>query len=195
MRRLTVVENISLDGVAQAPAAPDEDRRGGFVHGGWAFRHLGDDPEAVQRSFGGGAGAGEMLFGRRTYDHLVGHWLSTPEANPFTEVLRSTPKHVATRDPHASLPHPRSRALVGEAVQTVAALKDDDGPDLVLLGSLALVRRLTAAGLVDRFALTTVPVVLGSGTRLFDGVPVRLEVEESWTSPRGAVVATYRVLR
>jgi len=142
-----------------------------------------------------GGPAPAMLFGRRTYDGLVGHWLSTPEANPFTEVLRATPKHVVTRNAQAVLPHPRSHLLVGEATETVAALKERGEGELVVLGSLALVRALTAAGLVDRFLLTTIPVILGSGTRLFDGNHVPLEVEQSWTSDKGTVVATYKVPR
>lgn len=194
MYTLTVVENVSLDGVAQAPASPEEDSRGGFRHGGWAFRHLAGDRAAIERSMSGGPPAA-LLFGHRTYDQLVGHWLGTSEDNPFTEVLRTTPKHVATRDAHPDLPHPDSHPLVGEATDTVAALKAGGEGELVVLGSLALVRDLTAAGLVDTFILTTIPVVVGSGTRLFEGSHVPLEVEQSWTSDRGTVVATYRVTR
>ena len=194
MHTITVVENVSLDGVAQAPASPEEDTRGGFGHGGWAFAHLASDPEAMERSMAGEPPAA-MLFGRRTYDQLVGHWLSTPEENPFTEVLRATAKHVATRDARLTLPHPHSHALIGEAAEMVAALKARGEGELVVLGSLALVRDLTTAGLVDRFVLTTIPVVLGSGARLFGGTHVALEVEQSWTSDQGTVVATYRVVR
>ncbi len=194
MHTITVVENVSLDGVAQAPASPEEDRRGGFEHGGWAFQHLASDPEAMERAMSGEPAAA-MLLGHRTYDQLVGHWLSTPDDNPFTELLRTTPKHVATRDATVDLPHPNSHRLVGEATQTVAALKEHGEGELVVLGSLALVRDLTAAGLVDRFVLTTIPVVLGSGARLFEGSHVTLEVEQTWASERGAVVATYRVAR
>lgn len=194
MHTLTAVENVSLDGVAQAPASAEEDTRGGFEHGGWAFQHLATDPAAMERAMAGKPAA-SMLFGHRTYDQLVGHWLSTPDDNPFTELLRTTPKHVTTRDADVRLPHPRSHALVGEATETVAALKERGEGELVVLGSLALVRDLTAAGLVDRFVLTTVPVVLGSGLRLFEGSHVPLEVEQTWTSERGTVVATYRVVR
>lgn len=194
MHTITVVEHVSLDGVAQAPASPEEDRRGGFSRGGWAFQHLACDPGAMGRAMSGEP-ATAMLFGHRTYDQLVGHWLATPDDNPFTELLSAPPKHVATRDADVDLPHPNSHRLVGEATKTVAALKERGEGELVVLGSLALVRDLTAAGLVDRFVLTTIPVMLGCGARLFEGTHVPLEVEQTWTSEPGAVVATYRVAR
>ena len=78
MRTLVVVENVSLDGVMQAPGRPDEDERGGFPYGGWASRMLADDPEVVQASLGVSGTGAEMLFGRRTYLDVVGHWLSAP---------------------------------------------------------------------------------------------------------------------
>src|SRR5689334_1821444 len=120
MRSLVVVENVSLDGVMQAPGRPDEDERGGFRYGGWAGALLARDPEAVQAGMGGGGGgSAEMLFGRRTYLDVVGHWLSTPDPNPFTEILRDTTKHVATRTLTDPLPHPNSVRLEGDAVEAV----------------------------------------------------------------------------
>ncbi|WP_432536456.1 dihydrofolate reductase family protein [Kineococcus arenarius] len=197
MHELVVVENVSLDGVAQGPGRPDEDTRGGFGLGGWATRLLAEDPEAVRAAMGGRGATTAMLFGRRTYHDLVGHWLGTDEPNPFTDVLRRTPKFVASRsaDPEGGLPWPASTLLTGEAVRTVAALKERGNGDLVVLGGLALVRDLTAAGLVDRFVLTTLPVVLGRGTRLFEGTALDLDVDSSTTTAAGTVVATYRVRR
>ena len=102
MGKLTAVEYLSLDGVMQSPGRRDEDTRGGFDLGGWASQALGADPEAAQASMGSGEGTRAMLFGRRTYDDLVGHWLSTTDPNPFTQILRDTPKYVASRDPDAA---------------------------------------------------------------------------------------------
>jgi len=90
MTTLTAVEFLSLDGVMQAPGRPDEDPRGGFERGGWASEALARDPEAAHASMGDPSGTGAMLFGRRTYLDLVGHWLGTSDPNPFTEVLRET---------------------------------------------------------------------------------------------------------
>src|SRR6476619_3574987 len=116
MGKLTAVEYLSLDGVMQSPGRPDEDTRGGFDLGGWAGAALASDPAAARASMGAGGGTTAMLFGHRTYDDLVGHWLSTTEPNPFTQILRDTPKHVASRDPDAVLPHTNSTLLPGAAV-------------------------------------------------------------------------------
>ena len=194
MSKLIVVENISLDGVMQSPGRPDEDTRGGFDRGGWATEYLSRDPEAAQASMGGMGGTRGLVFGHRTYDDLVGHWLSTPEPNPFAEVLSRTPKYVASRRADAELPHPNSTLLAADAVDSVSRLKQgDDAGDLVVLGSGVFVRDLAAAGLVDEYLLTIVPLVLGSGTRLFGDTFMPLEVVTSFTSPTGIVVGTYRV--
>ncbi|MGH3504624.1 MAG: dihydrofolate reductase family protein [Nocardioidaceae bacterium] len=149
----------------------------------------------MQATMSGQFESAGMLFGRRTYDDLVGYWLSTSEPNPFTDILARTPKYVASRDPAAALPYPNSTLLAGEAVDTVAALKRSGDGGLVVLGSGALVRDLAAAGLVDRYVLTILPIVLGRGARLFDSTYAELELESSTTSPTGIVVASYRVLR
>ena len=194
MGKLVVVEYLSLDGVMQSPGRPDEDTRGGFDRGGWASGHLANDPVAAQASMGDASGTAALLFGRRTYLDLVGHWLSTPEPNPFAEVLAQTPKYVASRTLAEPLPHPNSTLIKGEAVPAVAALKAELGGDLVVLGSGVLVRDLATAGLVDEYLLTVIPVVLGSGTRLFGDTYTPLEVVKSVTSPTGIVVGTHRVL-
>jgi len=193
MSKLVVVENLSLDGVMQAPGRPDEDTRGGFDRGGWAVQALAKDPEAAQASMAGQAQTGAMLFGRRTYEDVVGHWLSTPEPNPFTEILEKTPKYVASRTLTEPLPYPNSTLLKGDAIDQVASLKQESGQDVVVLGSGVLVRDLAAAGLIDEYVLTTIPVVLGSGTRLFGNTYIRLEVVNSVTTSSGIVVARLRV--
>lgn len=191
MRTLTAVENVSLDGVMQSPGRPDEDTRGGFDKGGWATELLMADQEAAQASMSGSGATTGMVFGRRTYDDLVGHWLGTDQPNPFTEILRNTPKYVATSKP--DLPHPNSHALEGDPVEAVHELKGMDGGDLVLLGSGEFLRSLAAAGLIDRYVLTILPVVVGSGTRLFGDTYAPMTVEKSFTSKTGIVVATYVV--
>lgn len=189
-----MVENVTIDGVMQSPGRPDEDTRGGFEHGGWANEHLARDPEAAQRSMGQEGAPTALLLGHRTYEDMIGFWLDTDQPNPFTQMLRTMTKYVVSRDPAAELEHPNSVLLVGEAVETVPELTTSEGEDLVVLGSGELARDLTRAGLVDRFQLTTIPVVLGTGARLFE-TQVPLEAESTWASPLGAVVATYRVTR
>jgi dihydrofolate reductase len=196
MAKIVAVENISLDGVMQSPGRPDEDTRGGFDRGGWASQLLAADPEAAMAAMSGQGRTAAMLFGHRTYLDLVGHWLGTDEPNPFTEILRATPKYVASRSASTLLEHPNSELLTpdadGDAVASVRALKATLEGDVVVLGSGELVRSLAAAGLVDEYLLTILPVVLGRGARLFDGY-APLEVRSSWTSTTGIVVGTYAV--
>ncbi len=193
MGKLVVVENLSLDGVMQSPARPDEDTRDGFDLGGWAVPLLADDPEAVQASMSGRRPGGAMLFGRRTYLDLVGYWLATTEPNPFTAILRETPKYVASRTLTEPLPHPSSILLADDLAASVARVKSELEGDLVVLGSGVLVRELAAHGLVDEYVLTTLPVVLGRGTRLFGETYAALDVLESTVTSKGAVVAKLAV--
>jgi dihydrofolate reductase len=193
MREIVAVENLSLDGVMQSPASPEEDPRDGFTAGGWAAGPLAADPAAAQASFRGNEDVTALLFGRRTYDQLVGFWLATAQPNPFTEVLRATPKHVATRSA-APLPHPNSSALEGDAVDAVRRLKAEGEGRIVVLGSGDLLRQLLAAGLVDELVLTVVPVVLGTGRRLFDGTPLTLQVRRHEAFPSGITVTRWRVV-
>ena len=194
MRRIVVVENVSLDGVMQSPAGPDEDPSGGFTRGGWAMELLAKDPEAASASMAGqGASTTAMLFGRKTYLHLVGHWLSVTDDNPFTPILRDTTKYVASRTLTEPLPYPNSVLLTGDAVDSVRAVKAEGEGDIVVLGSGVLVRNLASAGLVDAYVLTILPIVLGSGARLFGDTYAPLTVTRSFASPTGIVVATYEV--
>lgn len=191
MADLVVIENISLDGVMQAPGRPDEDTRGGFERGGWATEWLQRDPEAAMASMAGEAASTCMLFGHRTYTDLVGFWLSSSEPNPFTDLLRETPKYVTSRDAGTVLAHPASTLPAGEAAQTVADIKESLQGELIVLGSGQLVRGLAAAGLIDRYVLTTIPIVLGRGTRLFHDTPAEFAVERSHTFSSGIQVSTY----
>jgi dihydrofolate reductase len=193
MTKLVAVENISLDGVMQAPGRADEDTRGGFSRGGWATSYFANDPAAAQASMEGQSGTRAMLFGRRTYLDLVGFWLTTAEPNPFTEILAATPKYVVSSTLTEPLPHPASHLLTGDPVEGVRRIKEEIDGDIVILGSGELVRTLAAASLIDVYVLSTIPVVLGSGTRLFGDTPADLRVVRSVTSETGIVVATLEV--
>jgi dihydrofolate reductase len=193
MRTITAVENLSLDGVMQSPSGPEEDARNGFTAGGWASP-LAADPAASQAVFAGSGRTTAMLFGRRTYDQLVGFWLSTPDPNPFADVLRSTPKYVATHRDDV-LPHPNSIRLEGDALDAIRAAKAEGDGDIVVLGSGDLVRQLLAAGLVDELVLAVVPVVIGSGERLFGTTPITLAVRKHDAFPSGITVTRWAVER
>jgi dihydrofolate reductase len=193
MRKLIVNEWMTLDGVAQAPSSPDEDRDGGFAHGGWHTPHM-QDALFQQRTVETIAGAGGYLFGRRTYEAFAAYWPNAPQeeqiiAAPFT----SRPKYVIAR-PGTVLPEWRNTALLsGDPAAAVAALKREAGEYLLVLGSTQLVALLLAHDLVDEFRLMIDPVVVGSGKRLFrdDGVLRALRLVSSEVTSTGAILATY----
>ena len=189
MRTITVTNNVSLDGVMQAPMSPDEDTRGGFPYGGWALAG-NDDALAAEMGVGMQSG-GALLFGHRTYDHMAAYWPHQTDGNPFTEYMNRVEKFVVSRNPQTKPDWQNSTLLAGDAAETVAALKQTDGPDLTILGSGELVRALAAAGLIDEYVLIIHPVVLGTGIRLFDGTHQAFELTRSITTPKGVTVAHY----
>lgn len=191
MGTITIFENITLDGVLQGPASPDEDPRGGFTAGGWSQGY--GDEVSMQFAGKGMSGSGGLLFGRRTYEHLLGFWTTTTQPNPFTDVLVNRPKYVVSRSADTTLGYPNSILLTGEAAETVAALKERVDADLTVLGSGELVRTLHAARLIDSYALQIHPIVLGSGTRLFGPADRQnLTLERSIPTTTGVLIAQYR---
>jgi dihydrofolate reductase len=154
MGNVVAFESVTLDGVMQAPGRPDEDRRGGFEHGGWAARYA--DEESGRMASEGMASNGGLLFGRRTYEDFYEVWPNRTD-NPFTEILDKTPKYVASRTLADRLPWQNSTLLDGEASKAVAKLKRDVDGDFVVLGSGELVRSLLRDDLVDRFVLLIHP--------------------------------------
>jgi dihydrofolate reductase len=190
MTKITVVNNLSLDGVMQAPGRPDEDPRGGFEHGGWAIPY---NDEVKGRAMGQGmARGGALLFGRRTYEDFYGVWPNQKD-NPFTEVLNDAQKYVASRTLKEPLPWSNSTLLDGDAADAVARLKEQSLEDLTILGSGALIASLMERNLIDRYVLMIHPLVLGSGRRLFadGGSFAALELSESVATTTGVLIATY----
>jgi dihydrofolate reductase len=191
MTKITVVNNLSLDGVMQAPGRPDEDLRGGFEHGGWAIPY---NDEVKGRAMGQGmARGGALLFGRRTYEDFYGVWPNQKD-NPFTEVLNNAQKYVASRTLKEPLPWSNSTLLDGDAADAVARLKEQSLEDFTILGSGALIASLMKRNLIDRYVLMIHPLVLGSGRRLFadDGSFAALELSESVATTTGVLIATYQ---
>jgi dihydrofolate reductase len=191
MRKVVVFTSVTLDGVMQAPGRPDEDRRGGFSHGGWALPY--NDPVMGRVMAEGMADSGPLLLGRRTYEDFHGFWPKQTD-NPFTEALDNTLKYVASTTLAEPLPWQNSRLLDGDAAEAVARLKQEPGKDLVVLGSGELVQALRRRDLVDRYQLLIHPLVLGSGRRLFPdgGATAALELVDSVPTTTGVIIATYR---
>ena len=158
--KIVAVVSLTLDGVMQAPGRPDEDRRGGFEHGGWAGPYF--DPVMMQTMGEGMAQGGPMLFGRRTYEDFYKVWPGRKD-NPFTEVLDNGQKYVASRTLREPLPWQNSTLLSGDAAETVARLKQQPGKDIVVLGSGDLLQTLMRHRLVDALRALDPPAGAGIG--------------------------------
>lgn len=192
MSETVVVNSLTLDGVMQAPGAPDEDLRGSFEHGGWAqpYRDAVLDDTMAE----GMKTAGPILLGRLTYEQFAAAWPHMPTDNPYTEVINNATKYVASTTLKEPLTWNNSSLLDGDATDAVAALREQAGPDIVVLGSGELVRSLARAGLVDRYVLLIHPLVLSSGRRLFDAdsALVTLRLVDSVTTTTGVITATFQ---
>jgi dihydrofolate reductase len=191
MSNVVVFTNLTLDGVMQAPGRPDEDRRGGFEHGGWATPYA--DQVIASVAGEGMANTGGLLLGRRTYEDFYSFWPHQTD-NPFTPVLDNTQKYVASTTLEEPLPWSNSTLLKGDAADAVARLKEQHDKDFVILGSGELVQSLMRRNLVDEYVLLIHPLVLGSGRRLFpdDGSVADLRLVDTKTTTTGVVIATYR---
>jgi dihydrofolate reductase len=193
MRKVIVNEFLTLDGGAQAPGGAEEDTDGGFVHGGWHMQYMEDEPtqQWVLESI---VEAGGFLLGRRTYEIFAAFWPNAPEEEQVVaEPLNSKPKYVVSTTLAEPLEWENSTLLEGEMADAVAALKQEDGGDLHVIGSTELVRTLIAHGLVDELRLMIDPVVVGGAKRIFpdDGELRPLRLVEGQVTSQGAILATY----
>lgn len=190
MRKLTVSEFVSLDGVMQAPGGADEDTEGGFRHGGWQMGYF--DDVAGERIGASMAQTGAFLLGRRTYEIFASYWPTQSDDDPFAKILNGLPKYVASTTLGEPLAWQNSTLLQGDVAKAVAELKEGEGGNIVVLGSGGLVQTLYENDLVDEYALMIHPIVLGSGKKLFRDVPKKpLKLADSVTTSTGVVMATY----
>jgi dihydrofolate reductase len=192
MAKLVVVEQLSLDGVMQGPGGPDEDRSGGFEHGGWAMPYF--DEVAGEEAGKSMAETGAFLFGRKTYEILAAYWPNHPDNDIFSNVLNSLPKYVASTTLDEPLAWSGSRLLKGDVAEAVAAVKQELDGNIVVLGSGQLARTLMEHDLVDEYGLMIHPLVLGPGKRLFDEHRAMrpLTLVDSKTTTTGVILTTYR---
>ena len=163
------------------------------AHGGWHMRYMED--ELAQRwVLASIVEAGGFLLGRRTYEIFAGYWPNAPqEEQVIAEPLNTKPKYVVSRTLDEPLAWQNSTLLEGEVAAAVAALKQESGGDLHVIGSTELVRTLIAHDLVDEFRLMIDPVVVGGGKRIFrdDGALRPLRLVDSQVTTTGAILATY----
>jgi dihydrofolate reductase len=190
--KVIAIEHLTLDGVMQAPARPDEDVRGGFDRGGWATARI--DPTMMQ-VLGACMGEGwSLLVGRITYEDFASVWPQRPRPNPFADALDAVTKFVAATTLAEPLPWQNSRLLDRDGADAVATLKKEHDGNLVIFGSGVLVQSLMRRDLVDEFLLQIHPIVLGKGRRLFPdgGPPASFRLGETVATKTGVILATYR---
>lgn len=191
MRKLVVGTFVTLDGVMQAPGGPDEDRDGGFQHGGWLVPYfdeafLGSMTEWAKR-------AGAFLLGRKTYDMFAASWpQSTDPADEIATALNSRPKYVASRTLDR-VTWNNSHLLQGDLAEAVAKLKAEEGGEIQVHGSSQLLQTLFQHDLVDSLRIWQFPVVLGTGKRLFGegAIPRAFRLVDTQQTATGAVLHVY----
>jgi dihydrofolate reductase len=191
MRELLVVNFVTLDGVMQGPGHPDEDREGGFEHGGWAIPYL-DEVWGEEASAGMSEGDA-LLFGRKTYEKMEAHWPHQPDDDPIAATMNSFTKYVVSTTLE-KVTWQNSVLVQGDVPHEIQAIKEGPGKNITVLGSGDLLRTLMRHDLVDGFSLLLCPLVLGSGKRLFrEGAPKSaFELVRSKPTTTGALILSYR---
>lgn len=190
MGALVMVEFLSVDGVMQGLGSPDEDRDGGFEHGGWGAPYAPRIHQVTSASgFDRTAG---YVFGRKTYEKMAAFWPFQSSDDPMADHLNTAPKYVASR----TLTQPEwagTSVLGGDAVDAVREVVAAAEGDLVVLGSGAFARQLLAADIVDELRLFVHPLLLGTGKRLFGDLsaPRALTLTSVGKTDLGTVALTY----
>lgn len=186
MRKIIVLEFLTLDGVMQAPGGPTEDVSGNFKFGGWTVPYFdevsGKEMEKQMK------GKYDLLLGRKTYDIFAGYW---PKHTEGWQQVNKITKYVVSK----TLKKPTwENTVVVKDVQELKKLKNSDGPDLQVYGSGNLLQTLMENDLVDEFWLKIFPVTLGAGKRLFDKgtIPVSFTLIESKSTPSGVIFVSYK---
>src|SRR5512146_1552977 len=187
MRKVIVLEHISIDGVIQAPGGPDEDTSGGFAYGGWIASYSDDILGAALRRqmnmpF-------DLLLGRKTFEIWASYWPQHADAWPG---VNTATKYVASNSMKSHAWQP-SAFIMGDVAEEVARIKQQPGPDLNVWGSANLLQMLIKQDLVDAFWLMVYPITLGGGKRLFaDGtIPAAFKLTESIVASNGVIVVNY----
>jgi dihydrofolate reductase len=186
MRKIIVLEFLTLDGVMQAPGGPEEDTSGGFTYGGWTVPYFDDFSGKVMAKQM--AGEYDLLLGHKTYDIFAGYWPQHTEEWP--QVNKIT-KYVASK----TLKNPTwENTVVLKDDQELKKLKNSKGPALQVYGSGNLTQTLLKHDLVDELWLKIFPVTLGKGKRLFDSgtMPASFTLVESKISPGGVIFANFK---
>jgi dihydrofolate reductase len=185
VRKIIVLEFITLDGIMQAPGGPKEDKSGGFKFGGWTVPYSDDFTGKVMAKQMKGNYA--LLLGRKTYDIFAGYW---PQHAEWWPQVNKITKYVVSK----TLKKPTwENTVVLKDIQELKKIKNSNGPALQVYGSSDLIQTLMEHDLVDEFWLKIFPITLGTGKRLFDKgtIPASFKLVESKISPSGVIFANY----
>jgi len=187
MRKIILLSFISLDGVMQAPGAPEEDPAGGFAYGGWVAPYFREADDAAGEMMAEQLKTSELLLGRKTYDIFAAYW---PAHGDFWPGVNDVRKYVVSR----SLAQADwNNTAVLRSVDEVRQLKESDGSDLQVHGSGNLAQSLLKHDLVDELWLKIFPLTLGPGKRLWDDgpIPAAFTMTGSLVTPNGVIFANY----
>ena len=191
MPKIVVSEFVTLDGVMQAPGDPNEDRSGGFEHGGWQLAYFDDIfGITLMDAF---AASGGMLLGRTTYENFAAHWPKQPADDPIAGTMNGMQKYVVSSTLTEPLAWQNSTLITGDIPAEVAKLRKGSGKDIQVIGSGQLVQTLIEHDLVDSYRLMLHPLVLGTGKRLFrDGTALtKLRLVDSKATTTGVLILEY----
>jgi serine phosphatase RsbU (regulator of sigma subunit)/dihydrofolate reductase len=188
MRKLKIIEHISLDGVIQTTSGPEDD----FPYGDWTAPYRSPAGlQIVNEMYGKTC---DLLLGRRTYDILASFWPKAPKS-PMAERLNAATKYVVTHRPE-SLEWGPFEAVGSDLVDSVRRIKARKGPDLVVAGSSTLISVLLDNGLADEVVMLVNPIVLGKGKRFFEGgsLPRGFALGSTMALPSGILVNVYKLI-
>lgn len=191
MRKITVSEFVSLDGVMQAPGGVDEDMDGGFAHGGWTGPFWTDElgENFVQEI----SHYDTLLLGRKTWQTHAGAFEPMPVGDPFGDVMNNLHKFVVSTTLKSADAWRNSTLISQNVLDEIRKLKEQPGKDIYVDGSSVLVHTLAQADLVDEYSLLVFPLVLGSGKKVFpDGLRTDLKLIETRSFPSGVILLRYQ---
>lgn len=192
MRELAILTFLTLDGVVQSPASPEEDTSNGFTGGGWGAPYWEQVmpqvyAEAMSEPY-------DLLLGRKTYDQFASHWPGQPDSDPVAARLHQARKYVVSVSSKEPLTWENSIRINGNTVEDIRRLKREDGPLIQVHGSWRLIQTLHRHRLIDEYRLWTFPVVVGGGKHLFERSvnPAQFELTQSAVTPNGVSMTVYR---
>ncbi len=194
MRKIIAAEFITLDGVIQAPGGAEEDKDGGFVHGGWTRPYWHSD--IGKHFFEAFSQADALLLGRKTWQIHGGAFEPMKAGDPFGDSMNGIQKYVVSTTLKSTTAWRNSTLISGQVVAEVRKLKEQTGKDILVDGSSALLHTLIQNDLIDEYALHVYPLVLGGGKRLFpEGKRLNLKLNQSIPLPTGVIFQKYEPVR